>query len=632
MKKILQKPSGNISIAMLSMVLSIMSGFTLTSMALKDIISFQYEYENAQSLLLLRSEAYRGQAITQKLGRVVIAVPTTERTIEVRSSALKKTFKIKSLITPGHTFFTDENVTAGDQKQVTEVHSRVNIKAGVGHAAFISARNSIVRKYGVFTLETETFAKFMYFTDKESDPNGGAVRFYGPDVLYGRVHSNSDIWIRQLGGGSNNGWPTFYGWVSTAGVIKVYPDGGHNFPEPEIFRGGLSEHYPYTIFPDEAHSIRRNGLILGPRNYMPDKYIVYANVEGTGCHAMLGSISDPKINQSAVYTNNSYPPGQGDPAWLNRYSVRDTIWTYLGSSSTVNKSRYVNNRLWIKGTFGTYQTFGSRDTMFLIGDILLRNTQRGTSPAANRTDVVGLVSEKSILIKYGYRDPVDSSRVHCNMGPTSGNPLGGIWIYAALAALGDGGNNPRKDGVFTFEYQHPHPSVPDVRLNGVDYTRIDIHRRRFPQTEAQRWPPLIDYPWYNPLWPERHPYCERGYINIHGSVSQRRRGFVHRNYVDTDYQNPQERWNQVVDWCGGSSSPTATLHTDPVLNITLGTINYPSASGSGVGYQKNYHYDDRFYRISPVDFPEINRRDETPFAAVKWEIKSPRNIPGIIIN
>jgi hypothetical protein len=92
----------------------------------------------------------------------------------------------------------------------------------------------------------------MYFTDIESDPNGFPVRFYGPDVLYGRVHSNQDIWIRQAGGGNNNNWPTFWGWVSTCGVIKVYPDGGHTFPETDVFRGGLSEGYPYTVFPEPA--------------------------------------------------------------------------------------------------------------------------------------------------------------------------------------------------------------------------------------------------------------------------------------------------------------------------------------------------------------------------------------------
>jgi len=525
----------------------------------------------------------------------------------------------------------NEDVVADDQKQITQVHSRVNSRPGIGQVAYSNNRKSMIRKYGVFTLETETFAKYMYFTDVELDPNGFPVRFYGPDVLYGRVHSNEDIWIRQAGGGNNNGWPTFYGWVSTTGVIKVYPDGGHTFPESDVFQGGLSEGYPYTVFPEQATRIRRNGMVLGPSYFDPNK-IVYAEVDGVSASAMLGTIETPTANADTVWTNNTYPPGQpGTHAWVNRYSVSDTVWTSIGSSSTINKSRFVFGRLWLKGNFASYQTWGCGDTLFIIGDITLHGTPLGNSPENNRGDVVGLVSEKSILVKYGYRSPIDSLRYHDTSGPTSGNPLGGVWIYAAMAALGDGHGNSRKDGVFTFEYQHPHPSTPDLRINNVLYTRIDLHRRRFPQTASAPWPALLDFPWYNPLWPERQPYCERGYINIYGSVSQRRRGFVHRNFVDSDYPNTQGIWDQPIDFCGGTSSPQNVV-TDPVLGFQMATRHYPGASGTGVGYQKNYHYDNRFYKTSPVDFPEVNRKDETPFAAVKWEIRSPRLIPSQIIN
>ncbi|HNZ07330.1 MAG TPA: hypothetical protein PKI63_05990 [Candidatus Cloacimonadota bacterium] len=630
MNEILTKPNGNISIAMLLMVISMMSGFTMASMALRDVISFQYDYESIQSQIMLRSEAYRGQAIMEKIGGVIVPLSTSERTVEVSGTNMKKTFKIKSLLTPGGFEMSSDDVVAGDQKQVTQVHSRVNTKAGIGQAAYTNPRR-LIRKYGVFTLETETFAKFMYFTDIESDPNGFPVRFYGPDVLYGRVHSNQDIWIRQAGGGNNNNWPTFWGWVSTCGVIKVYPDGGHTFPETDVFRGGLSEGYPYTVFPEQATRIRRNGTVLGP-SYFDVNKIVYADVDGVSAQAMLGTIQDPIRQFADVYTNNSFPPGQGEPAWTNQYTVRDTMWVNLGSSSTINKSRFVYGRLWLKGNFSRYQTWGCGDTLFIIGDILLQGTPRGDSPSANRRDVVGLVSEKSILVKYGYRSPIDSLRYKETSGPTTGNPLGGVWIYAAMAALGDGHGNARKDGVFTFEYQHPHPSTPDYRIGNTIFTKIDLHRRRYPQTSSAVWPPLLDYPWYNPLWPERFPYCERGYINVHGSISQRRRGFVHRNYTDADYPNNAGIWNQPIDFCGGTSSPNGTLQTDPVLGFQMATQHAPGASGTGVGYQKNYHYDDRFYKTSPIDFPEINRKDETPFAAVKWEIRSPRLIPSQIIN
>jgi hypothetical protein len=179
--------------------------------------------------------------------------------------------------------------------------------------------------------------------------------------------------------------------------------------------------------------------------------------------------------------------------------VRDTVWTFGASGTANNRSNWVNNRLWIRGTFATYQTWGCADTMFLIDDILLENTPVGSDPANNNTDVVGLVSEKSIVIKYGYRSPVDTLRHHDTCGPDTG--YGGIWIYAAMAALGDGHGNTHQDGVFTFEYQHPHPSVPDYRYNNVLYTKIDLHRYHFPQSNAYKWATCngprnlkIDYP------------------------------------------------------------------------------------------------------------------------------------------
>ena len=634
MKAILKNPSGNVSIAMLLMVVSVMSGFTMAGLAFRDIMSFQYDYENVQSFLLLRSEAHRGQAIMGILGMISMPITTSERSVEVTGTQLKKTFKIKSMISPGGTEFVDDQIVQGDQRQITNVHSRVYVNPGVRQVAS-NNRRSLVRKYGVYTLEYETFAKFMYFTDFDSDPNGAPIRHYGPDVFYGRVHSNEDIWIRQAGGGNNGGWPTFHGWVTTAKEVKVYPGGGHDFNESQIFLGGLTEHYAYTNFPEEATTIKNRRNLIGPSNYDP-KYIVYADVSGASAHLLLGTIHPGGRSRWTVYTPNTYPPGppEGDSLFSNYYQVPDTAWSPIGGGSNMtNKSVFSFNQLWIKGTFESYQTYGCGDTIFILGDILLARTPKGQDPEMNRRDVVGLVAEKSIVIKYGYRSPVDSLRYHETSGPTTGSPLGGVWIYAAMAALGNGRGDARKDGVFTFEYQHPHPSVPDVKINNIYYTKIDLHRRRFPQQGLTGWyqsAPQIDYPWYNPLWPERMPYLERGYINVYGSISQRRRGFVHRNYVDSDYPNSSGIWNQPLDLCGGSSAPAAVNHNDPVLGIPLGTANYPGASGPGIGYQKNYHYDNRFLYTSPIDFPEVTREESKTFTGVKWEVKNPSNIPQSI--
>ena len=624
MFKMFKRPSGNIALAMVLAVIGAMSGFTLSSLAMRDVVAFQYDYEGLQTTLFLRSEAYRGQKIAQRLGTVLIPVKTSERSLEVSNSALRKTFKIQSLLSQGDLVSTTEDVVMGDLAQRTIVKSLVKTKAGTGQAAMMNPKYSMIKKYGIYTLETETFAKYMYFTDTDESPNETNVYFHGPDILYGRVHSNTNIWIKKTTGGINNGWPVFYGWVSTHGEVISF-SGSYN--ENEVFRGGLSEGYPYTIFPEEASSIRRRGNVVGP-NYSDPNKIMYVDVNNRSYTSYIGEVQSPV--EEAVDVFNPYPPENPNTyLYQNQYTIRDTLWTFYENGNCSNQSKWVHNKLWIKGKFGSYQTWGCGDTLFLLDDILLQGTPRGQDPISNFTDVVGLVSEKSIVIKYGYWDPVDTLRHHDNCG--SDADYGGIWIYAAMAALGKGGLlNPQGDGVFTFEYQHPHPSVPDVKVNNVLYTKIDLRRYRFPQRSGYLWATntpgnrnlRIDYPWYNPLWPERLPYLERGYISIYGSVSQRRRGFVHRSYFDIEWPS-NNNWNQPVDHCGPSSAPYEVAHNDPVFGFQLTNVDYPGSSGTGTGYKKNYHYDDSFYSTSPIDFPEVNRQDETPFSAVNWVIKPP---------
>ncbi len=434
----------------------------------------------------------------------------------------------------------------------------------------------------------------QYYSATEESPNETPVYFWGPDVIGGIVRSNSDIWIKQAGGGTNNGWPTFQAPVITSGEIQIF-NGAYD--EDQVFQGGLIEHAPALEW--EIPYGSDVAQIVGPLTYDPDR-IVMVTVNGGTYEAMLGQISDPYRIFADVYY--PYPPGDTeDYLFRNNYDVRDTVWTPLPGGNCGSRTLWVNSKLWIRGTFATRQTWASADTICIIGDILLTGTPPGTDPATNTSDLVNLVSEKSIVLKYGYKDPVDSLRYHPLCRPDTEPSR----IYANLYALGDGAGNPRRDGVFTFEYQHPHPSVPAVYYlqNNVPtyYDNIDLHRYSFPQTAANPWPSapgnpnppnIIDYPWYNPLWPERTPYLERGTLQLWGSVNQRRRGFMHRTYYDTEYPNPNGVWNQELDLCGTTSAPNSS-YTDPVFGIPLTTTNYPGATGSGIGYKKDFRLDSR---------------------------------------
>ena len=616
---------GNISVALLLAVIGIMSGLTMSSMAMRDVVTFQWDYEEVASLHFLRSEATRGQRILEMQGYVDGELMTPQRSIQVQSSNMKKTFLLQSKIL-NNAFTAVTDVSVGGNVATNQgfvIKSLINARRGFGQSAFATANTSIVRKYGEFYLRKQRYSEFMYFTDTDESTNGTPVYFYGPDVIHGRVHSNSDIWLKQAGGGSNQGWPTFYDLVSTSGHFQSIPA---VIPYEDVFLGGWLEEYRKYEYPTEMNSIRANGLKVGPLNYDP-KNIVWVVGAGTSYSMMLGVVSDPELELFKVF--NPYPavPLPEDPLFSNRVAMKDTTWTLASGGGVTNQSVFVNNKLWISGVFGSRQTWGTCDTMMLVGDITLVNTNSGEAPdsptSMNHSDILGLVSEKSILIQYGYRDPVDSLRYHPNCGPdgTSGTPdQTGINIYAALCALGDGGGDPHKDGVFSFEYQHPHPSVPAIMAGTTLWDYIDLHRRRYPQTTTNPWPPNIDYPWYNPLWPERQPYLERGHINLWGSVAQRRRGFVHRNLLDSEYQT-NGVWNIPIDACGGSSNVNIM---DPVLNIPLNTRNYPGATGGGTGYKKNYHYDTRFYTMAPIDFPEVNLQGgDAPMRSDTWLLKRP---------
>jgi len=434
----------------------------------------------------------------------------------------------------------------------------------------------------------------QHLLDTDQSSLGTPLPYTGSDVIEGVVRTNSDLWIKLTTGGNNMGWPTFLAPVIISGTVKVYPDGGGTYPRDDIFQGGLLENAADLEMPDASFA-RQHGTLVGPSIYDPNN-IVMVDVTAGSYSAWLGQIQAPRTVFTDVWQNYPYTNNE-PPIYRNNFTVCDTVWTPLVIGSCNNRTMFVNNKLWIKGDFAGHQTWCASDSIFIIGEITLLRTAYGANPYPNnRYDSVKLISEKSILLKYGYYNPIDSLRFHPFCRQDDATPMN---IYASLYALGDGEGNPMKDGVFTFEYQHPHGSIPATLINATPggnalFSWIDLHRNRWPQTAIHPWPSLIDYPWYNPLWPEKSPYLERGPINIWGSIVQRRKGFVHRDYVDDPNPNAAGLWNTAIDLCGGSSAPdpiTIALYQNPDVSVTLQTRNYPGANGNGVGHKIYYKSD-----------------------------------------
>jgi len=425
---------------------------------------------------------------------------------------------------------------------------------------------------------------YSYFTETEKSLNDTDIPFIGLDLVFGPVRSNSGLAMKQAGGGNNNGWPTFVGPVILGEDVFSQPS---NYPGNDIFFNGLFRNRSYGALPT-LNPLRQTASVWG--NGRGNIYLV--EVDGSSYSLWHGVLSPERTVTKDVYS--TYPPiGDSELLFVNTYTVRDTIWTHSEGMLSEDPEIFVDGELWIKGNFSGKQSWSASGDIFIIGDITLSGTTPGQSPQNNANDFVNLISEGNVVIKYGYKNPADSVRIHPFLGADNDPHL----IYANIYAIGDG----HRKGVFTFEYQHPHPSIPAVELEveGEDemvlFDNIDIHRYRYPPTASEPWPPMVDLPYYNPLWPEARPYLNRGRIELRGNVYQRNKGHMGRQYHDQDYPSNSGIWDIAEDMCGGNTSPSQFY--DPVIGylLPLGNQHYPGAASNGFncGYKLNILSDTR---------------------------------------
>ena len=500
---------------------------------------------------------------------------------------------------------------------------------------------------------------FSHFTNVEEYENGENARFWGPDVLYGPVHSNDDIWIMHAGGGPNSNRPTFNGLVTTTGRARYFNGVPYKeaFPTTwhEVFRGGLKESVDGVQEMDlfDASELRANAMWIGNGHD-----IVYMKINGSAIQLMYGDIVNLGQQEFEAYSwypsNNSEAMNvinQGgnwfedsDNIWTNQITIYDTIWTAGGALSFGNTTTlWVNDaKLWIEGQVSNKLTVGCADDIYIVNDITYTNTAVGDYPdgfsgidpftgqmmfegAANETDYFGLVSEQKIYIKYKHRDPFDDFclvNANCN----------GVYLYGSYATLayGDPGlygtNAPHYDGVFTFEYQHGHGSTPSFESvspytgNDTIYTYINLHKYIFPSDP--NIPPVINgfvLHGNNPIAPNMvcgFPYESEAYMQSYPN-----NGPNYEIPYGTDYPWYNPVWPESSDnivWergiihlygslaqrrrgyvhrSGGDPSSHTTNHEWDLENFHYdGT--HPSS-----GYDKDYFYDHRLAYNSPYLFP-----------------------------
>ncbi len=568
--------------------------------------------------------------------------------------------------------------TSNDQGNTFEIHELNGLPDRSQFQIFRTADGLMIG-----SLEAKSripLSHYQYLTQYEYSENietyepeyySADIMFWGVDIFDGPVLSDDNIMISQSGGGTNGGWPTFNGLVTTTKRIidrATSQPAINSAPMEIIFRQGYIEECENFVMPSEATAIRENGIILEESS---SHDILLAQIEGNIAHLRY---ADWIVEPDTFIVYNSFPDplrpylAIGDSIWTNVVPTRELVWEEETTDLEVNDtSVFVNCELWIEGAIGSNMTWGCADTVYITNNIYYNDIEIGEE-AYNSEFLFGLVSEERIYIKYKYQDY--EGNIHednCNS----------IYLYGSYAAIGDGDielygdMNTHYDGILSFEYQHGHGSTPSFTLElpqGDWFVKYpDLHKYIFPPDpfwsgdqgfqfhgnsplgnypfetcgypyenpdygDQIATPYGSDYPWYNPVYPEaaNGMMGERGTIYFFGDRQQRRCGFTHRSGMDPDNHAEDNEWD-ITHWkysgCHGSCGYDESNHWDTRLEtsappdypeISIGLHPFPAAEFNKLGI---YAYDPETFSVSLIDAMSL---EEEEYQIIDFCIKDNR--------
>jgi len=666
MKNLLLNEKGSIlvmSAAIVLALISAVSAWSLVGMVSNSEIQTQYDHDAVQEELLLRSEADRSHLAYEHNSDFY----PPPRTVQISDEIGKRQtlYSIKNKIE--QRFVTIFLGQAGEQ--AVAVMSKIEAKRG-RRSSFLYT--SPVKRFTERLIRNQSLAQYQYFshTEKSENEEGNPnerVKFWGPDVLNGPVHSNDDIWIQHAGGGNNNNRPTFYSMVTTAGNARFFP-GGQNYKEAfpgqwqEVFQGGLQEgeedNVEEIVFNPNADELRANATQITGHD------IVYAKLMGSSVQLMYGDIQNLGTHDLEVYS--WYPAShaealnvinQGgnwfedtDNIWTNQVTLYDTVWSNGGTFGTGLSSAFwvTDAELWIEGEVSNKMTWGCADTVVIVRDITYTHTVPGNYPdgfsgydpytgmpvyegPVNEIDYFGLVSEQKILVGYKHRDPFEDNELvddNCD----------DVILYGAYAAIAEGDESVygieacHYDGIFTFQYHHWHGSTPSFESispypphNDTTYTYIDLHKYIFPIISYS--PPGLNgfllhgndpvpqfgtcgFPSESAAYATSYPNNGPGYAVPYG----------------TDYPWYNPVWPEsAADLVGERGTLSifgaiAQRRRGYIHRSGSDPFNHPNnewdiedyhydgihqLNGEGTGYDKDYSYDTRLLYVQPPYYPQV---------------------------
>jgi hypothetical protein len=229
-------------------------------------------------------------------------------------------------------------------------------------------------------LTQESFARFAYWSNTETQPNGNAIFFNGGDVLWGPVWSNDQIRIGDQGGA------TFNDEVGTALTISGKPNG--------TFRRGYQENKDRINLPDNPQLDRLPG---------------YATAGGLSFAAPnSGNETQVRMRVEFVAVDLSQP-ADGDSTDADEGFVR--VYTANAAGPDFGSNGAITSAQWLRGDYTAYNCgdwHKNSAGVFVFypravhGDVNYRNTWQ-SSTARNNTahhgaslaDIMGVATGQS---------------------------------------------------------------------------------------------------------------------------------------------------------------------------------------------------------------------------------------------
>lgn len=326
---------------------------------------------------------------------------------------------------------------------------------GMGKSESFGLEN---RKDVLIEFAYETYADWLYISSKERDAyRNEIIRFWTPDTLDGKVHSNDTIHISMY-----QDRPVFKKRVTTTSRYIDPPYNNARFDKGWGYRDSI-------VFPDQAYEIRNNsaynwgtGSGLGSdsiteitfsgrniyRRYCGPYEITSDSACGDGDLQVIRC--DPPYIQAAPYITT--PPS-------GALFIRGKVWIKAARGLPDNR----NGQYWAQDTcfhprqdsswrsegFEGQLTVASSDTMIITDHLIYKRSRANNSVPSSIDscpDVLGLISENYIMIgedagdtvyvnaaMAAIRGSISVQDIYENFPPGWDNERQSLFIWGSLA-------------------------------------------------------------------------------------------------------------------------------------------------------------------------------------------------------